>query len=379
MHIIDHQKSDIVAGYNRIQSAENELQSKWRKPLLAVYARQRDIYEGELQEYNDIRAEFNRRLRLGIWMSSALLLLGLLVLPGLILINELGDFRGPLFCFAPLLILGGLTGWAIIIVLWIWQRDQVKPVPPQNPLKTDLIHPLVPTWIDGLYGELPRKKPHPGATGDYHFITRLQSLADDSFILYRLNLTPDELADVILIGPRGIWVFKVIYLQGLIRWQEGKWSQIQPTRLLSRKVDSNVNQIAQPFDRQWQVTADLVAEIIRSRVEGSAIISAGFNTIRGGLVFTHPKGRYDIPPRCPFNWGIVSFWIEKLNTSSIQKDFDEFESIEVLNALLSRHQQITNSQNRQSMMLYANSIISNSETRIQAWIEEKEKNLSAIV
>ena len=104
MHIIDNQNSDIVAGYKHIQAAENELKSKWREPLLSVYARQREIYEGDLKEYQDIRAEFNRRLRLGIWMSSALLLLGLLVLPALILINELGDFRGPLFCFSPLLI-----------------------------------------------------------------------------------------------------------------------------------------------------------------------------------------------------------------------------------------------------------------------------------
>ena len=147
MQIIDNQISDITEAFVRIQKAENELQSKWRKPLLAVYAQQWKDYENDLAQYNQQRSEFRRRLRWGIWMASILLLLGILVLPGLLLINEIGDFRGPLFCFSPLLILSGLTGWAIIVVLWIWQRDQQKPDPPQNPLKIDLFYPLLPLFI----------------------------------------------------------------------------------------------------------------------------------------------------------------------------------------------------------------------------------------
>ncbi|UCD42643.1 MAG: NERD domain-containing protein [Chloroflexota bacterium] len=376
MHIIDNLKSEIIAGYDKIQSAENNLQSEWRDPLLSVYARQREYYEHELQQYQEIRAQFNRRLRLGIWMSSALLLLGLLVLPGLILINELGDFRGPLFCFAPLLILGGLTGWAIIVVLWIWQRDQVKPTPPQNPLKTDLFVPLIPTWKEALHGELPKKKPHPGATGEYHFITRLLTLTDDSLILYRLNLKPGEFVDVVLIGPKGIWVFDILFLKGLIRWRDGKWSQIQSSRRLSRKSPSTIEQVVQPFEQHWQTNADLVSEILRVHAPVFSAKSLEANTIRGGLVFTHPKGRYDIPPGCPFNWGIVSFWLDKLNSVPNQEYIDEYAMMEILNALLTRHQRLSNVQNLSSMYDYANSIISNSESRIQSWIRENEQILT---
>jgi len=127
MQIIDNQISDIIRSYVRIQAAENELQSKWRKPLLTIYAQQRSKFDEDLGNYDHQRTEFSRRLRVGIWMATILLILGILVLPGLLLINEIGDFRGPLFCFSPLLILSGLTGWAIIVVLWIWQRDQENP------------------------------------------------------------------------------------------------------------------------------------------------------------------------------------------------------------------------------------------------------------
>jgi len=376
MQIIDNQKSDIVAGYNQIQAAENELHRKWRDPLLSIFARQRENYERDINEYTNIRAEFNRRLRLGIWMSSALLLLGLLVLPALILINELGDFRGPLFCFSPLLILGGLTGWAIIVVLWIWQRDQVKPLPPKNPLKTVLFEPLFPKWENALFGDLPKKKPHPGATGEYHFITRLQSLADDSSILYRLQLIPGEIIDVVLVGKKGIWVFDVKFLKGLIRWRDGKWTQIQSSRRLSRRSDSMEDIVEQPYDQHWQNASDIVSETIRLHAPNFGAKSPDATKIRGGLVFTHPKGRYDIPSGCPFNWGIVSFWLDKLKTVPNQEYIDEFSVMEVLNALLTRHQQSVQLQNPHSMDTFANSIISDSEGRIQSWIRENENKLA---
>jgi hypothetical protein len=376
MHIIDNKKSDIAAGYNQIQTASNELHSKWREPLLSVYARERENYEKNLKKYKNIRNEFNRRLRLGIWMSSGLLFLGLLVLPALILINELGDFRGPLFCFSPLLILGGLTGWAIIVVLWIWQRDQVKPIPPENPLKTDLFEPLFPKWEKALYGDLPKKKPHPDAVGDYHFITRLLSLADDSFILYRLQLIPGEYLDVVIIGKKGIWVFDVKFLKGLIRWRDGQWTQIQSPRRLRRRSDSSEDIIENPYDQQWQSASEIVSETIRFHAPNFAAKSPEATAIRGGLVFTHPKGRYDIPPGCPFNWGIVSFWLDKLNTVSHQDYIDEFSVMEVLNALLTRHQQTVRLQQPHSMFGYANSIISESEGRIQSWIKDSENKLA---
>jgi hypothetical protein len=292
------------------------------------------------------------------------------------LINELGDFRGPLFCFSPLLILGGLTGWAIIVVLWIWQRDQVKPTPPNNPLKTDLFEPLFPKWENALYGDLPKKKPHPGATGEYHFITRLLSLADDSSILYRLQLLPGEYIDLVLVGKKGIWVFDIKFLKGLIRWRDGKWTQIQSSRRLSRRSHSMEDTGKQPYDQQWQNAADIVSETIRLHAPKFAANSPDAATIRGGLVFTHPKGRYDIPPGCPFNWGIVSFWLDKLNTVPNHEDIDQFSEMEVLDALLTRHQLTEQIQNPDSMLGYANSIISDSEGRIQSWITENENKLA---
>ena len=376
MQIIDNRISETFTAYKQIQAAEIELQRKWREPLLSVYARQREIYEIELKSYNQRRMDFNRRIRLGIWMSATLLLLGFLILPGLLLINELGDFRGPLFCFSPLLILGGFTGWAIIVVLWIWQRGQEKPIPPQNPLKLGLIKPLVPLWKSGLNGKLPRKKPHPGATGEYHFINRLQSLEDNSYILYGIQQRPGEDIDVILVGTIGIWVFEVKYLKGLIRWQNGKWTQIQPNRRFSRSSNYELQEADQPYEEQWQRAADDVSETLQRWAPDLVRRVPDATKVRGGIVFTHPKGRYDIPRGCPFNWGIVSFWLDKLKTIPSQDFMDDSAVLEILDALLSRHHQISGVKNPHSMIAYANNLLTKTENGIRLWIDTTEAETS---
>jgi hypothetical protein len=369
MQIADNNISDIIPAYHQIQAAETELHKKWRDPLLSVYATQRETYQAQLSEFNKRRAEFNRRIRIGIWMSSALLLLGLLVLPGLLLINELGDFRGPLFCFSPLLILGGFTGWAIIILLWIWQRDQEKPSAPSNPLKSDLFYPLIPLWKDGLIGSLPKKKPHQGATGEYHFITRLQSLDDNSYILYRTRQRPGKVVDVILVGAIGVWVFEVKHLPDLIRWRDGTWSHIQRSRRLSRRSQSETPVVEPGFDEEWQRSADDVSAAIRTQFSDLENKFPGVTTIRGGIVFTHPKGRYDIPRGCPFNWGIVPFWLEKLDMVTDQEGMDESAVMQIIQALLTKHHHNTKIDNPRSMVELADQIVMDAEGRLRDWIE----------
>ena len=369
MQIIDKQISDIIQAFVRIQKAENELQGKWRKPLLAVYAQQRENYEIDLELYNQQRSEFRRRLRLGIWMASILLILGILVLPGLLLINQIGDFRGPLFCFSPLLILSGLTGWAIIVVLWIWQREREKPVPPQNPLKTDLFYPLLPIWKEGLIGSLPKKKPDPDATGEYHFVTRLQSLSDNSYILYRLQLNPSEIVDTIIVGPKGIWLFEVIYLKGLVRWQNGEWSKIRSNRRLALRNQNQVQKIDQPFEVKWQHTSDEITNALTRNNSLYGNHPPDLFKVRGGLVFAHPQGRYDIPPGCPFNWGVVSFWLEKFQSLPDLEGMDNYVIYSILDILLSTHHQLTGIEQPRSMMSHAEKIVLTADRRIQKWMD----------
>jgi len=203
MRLVDKSITGVMAGYGRILNAENEIIHHWRDPLLEIYSHQRTIYEDQLKEYSRQRSRFLSRIRLGIWLSSAILILGLIILPLLITISEVGDLRGPLVCFSPILILGGLTGWAIIIVLWIWQRGQTMPEPPPHPLKSDLTPPLLPAWKNGLQGQIQAEHLMEEDKGVITFVARLQTLEPEAFILHQLQLTGDQRLDIILVALVG--------------------------------------------------------------------------------------------------------------------------------------------------------------------------------
>ena len=371
MILVDNQLNDLVAGYERILQAEVELLRRWRGPLLAAYARRRAAYESELAEHNRVITEFLSRLRLGIWLSSALLALGILIFPALLLIGELGDLRSPLLCFAPLLILGGLTGFGIIVVLWFWHRDRVKPDPPLHPFKSSLVGPLLPLWLEGIRGQLPAEKAYEGAPGEYHFIARLQILDPSSFVIYRLQQQPGDDIDVTIVGPRGVWVFEVKYLKGTIRWRDGVWTQRKTYHRRSGLPVTEIKDTGEAYDQQWRRMADAVEETIQRRAIGTIERLPKVARVRGGLVFTHPQGKYDIPPGCPFNWGVIPFWLETLRSVPELPGIDERAIFEVLAALLSRHQEITGGLTTRSMSDYAAQVTLQAEQRIQAWIEEQ--------
>lgn len=370
MLLIDNNISQITAGYERIHAAESELQKIWRNPLLTKFANQRSKFEITLNEYNERQQRFKRRIRWGIVLASLLLVLGLLILPGMLLIVELGDIRGPIFCFSPFLILGGLIGWAIIIVLWIWQRDDRAPSHPKNPLKSSVIYPLFPLWKEGLRGELPRRKPHPGATGEYHFITRLFSMNENFFILYRIQQRSGEDVDVTLVGSKGIWVFEVKYLKGIVRWEEGEWTQIHPNARLNPRIKPKIIKPEQGFDVQWKRAAGDVAETIRLHAPKLVSKLPKITSVRGGIVFSHPQGRYDIPPGCPFNWGIIPFWIDKLQSVPNMPGMDEHAIMQILDALLVRHQQIAEITRIHSMKSYADKIVQDAEDYLDNWVSQ---------
>ena len=375
MQLIDNQVTDILAGYERIRQAETELIKKWRGPLLAHYARQRAVYEKELKEYQSYHDEMMSRIRTGMWLSSTALLIGLLILPVLLFITELGDLRGPLFCFAPLLILTGVTGWAIVAVVWYWQRDRIKPTPPPHPFKSHIIDPLLPQWREGLLGKLPSKKPYEGATGEYHFVARLQSIESDSFIIYRLQQQPSNDIDVTIIGPLGIWVFEVKYLKGIVRWRDGWWSQRKTYRGRSGMPVTEIREAEEAYDQQWRRMADSVVETLHRRAPDLVRKNPKIIRIRGGLVFTHPQGKYDIPPGSPFNWGIIPFWIEKLRTVPPVPDIDEKTIYQILDALLERHAEIAESSSQRSMLQYAEDLILQAGERIRL-LTRDEKELA---
>jgi hypothetical protein len=369
MQLVDKSIYEILAGYHRIVHAEAELLHDWRDPLLEMYATQRSTYEQELSRYRQQKNQLLSRIRIGIWLSSIILAIGFIILPILITISELGDLRGPLLCFSPILILGGLTGWAIIAVLWIWQRDDVKPKPPPHPLKNSIINPIILSWKRNLAGPIQIDNIDEKDKGVFSFIARLQIIDSEAYILHNLRIDNENSIDVALIGPRGIWVFEVIHQDGTIRWREGQWTHRRTYLRLSGSALTEIRDSKDKYDHRWNSAVRNLTENIEASLPELIERSPNILRIRGGLVFTNKKVKVDIPPGCPFNWGIIPFWIEKLEEVPSVAGFDEQAIFSLIDFLISKHRKITGLIEGRSMLTIADKLFESEENNLKTYIE----------
>lgn len=128
---------------------------------------------------------------------------------------------------------------------------------------------------------------------------------------------------------------------------------------------TEIREAEEAYDQQWQRMADSVVETLRRRAPDLIERIPKIVRIRGGLVFTHPQGKYDIPPGSPFNWGIIPFWIEKLRTVPPLVEIDEKAIYQVLDVLLERNAEVSESKTQRSMLQYAEDLILQASEKIR--------------
>jgi hypothetical protein len=123
---------------------------------------------------------------------------------------------------------------------------------------------------------------------------------------------------------------------------------------------------------KWQQAANHIAEILHTDTHQSPDSPEETQTIRGGLVFSHPQGRYDIPPGSPFNWGIVPFWLEKLETYPDADGMNEHVIFNTVDKLLKQHHRVAGINDPRSMVAEANQVLEDANQRILEWMKRNE-------
>jgi len=371
MILIDKGITDLITGYDSIYQADIVLRRRWRAPLLQAYSRRRQRYESELSIYHNRANEFRKRFRFGIWLSSILLILGAVAFPALILLGELGSLRGPILCFSPILILAGLNGWALLGMLWMWQKERKKPPPPPNPLGKRISEELLSEWRQCLRGSIKSKKVNEDDTGINHLIARLVPLEDNSYLLDHLSILENDQVNVLVIGTKGIWIFDVIHVNGVIRWNDGVWTRSRGVHRLQRDEQNVLAQDEQAYESVWSRKAISITALIENSLPDVISQNPKLARVRGGLVFTHPQARFVIPDGISFNWGIPKFWFEKLRTVPEVPGIDERTSLRMIEALLGRHRELTLPSQPKSMLRISEELVRKSEDKIKSWIAEE--------
>ncbi len=380
MKLIDNNITEIIAGYNAILRDENDLRSKWRPTLLAAYAKRKAnlVDDNQHQEQRNII----------LWVIA--------ILGSIIFLVGVGtSFRGIaqseenllLYCCGgPLL---GLLGLLILGAGGFTRRNKTKLKSkrvPIHPLRSRVhkhgIYPdLRESWMEGLNGSLKHEVPDdeddqnssandPTAQGERAFIRSLEQILDDRFyLLARVKQKPKEDVDIILIGPNGIWVFGVKHWSGEIYWDDRGWRREQTNNEQGSVEVRKQPKVTDPPDEQWIRAAAEVSRTLDMSAPEVLDRYPALEKVRGGIVFTQEDAVFKFQPGRPAFWGPLNFWIKTLNEIETKVDLDRYSVLQLIEALLNRHQDLAPVDESRSMLTYAQGVVQAAEERLEAWVQ----------
>jgi hypothetical protein len=149
-----------------------------------------------------------------------------------------------------------------------------------------------------------------GDIGEESFVSYLSSRLSQEYVAVRGLLVVRNLdADVIVVGPTGIWVYEVKHWSGAIDCERGEWRRVKSYRQPGGRFVREIEKL-KPFDRQWAKEAGAVRENLRRRLPEFPELP---NSVRGGLVFTHSNVSFGEDGSCQAWAGTPKIWIETLS------------------------------------------------------------------
>lgn len=359
MILLDNRLADLTRGYDRITQADLRAQTEWRPQLLQTYAARRDQHASAIQQYWEKMRTLKPQLSVIVYIPLAMLLGGLV----LIIVGMWMDanFRtGFAISLAGLALLSaGALGLGIPALLWLWQTKLNQPAAPAHPLHRDLLPRLMPQWRAKLREATPLARDSTRA-----FIEHLDALTVDSmYVLARVQLARGEFVDAVVLGARGIWVFACVDWDGRVLWRAGEWRHERFDR--ARRAWVHVPESSP--DQVWQRMADQVAQALRARAADTLEQFPTLLPPRGGIVFTHPKTRCEIPADAPTRWGRIESWDQEIASAPIIAGLDARAIFVLLDALLDRHHEFDPTPTI-SMSAYATKLARQAEARLENWV-----------
>jgi len=224
--------------------------------------------------------------------------------------------------------------WAVLVLIILvtlavagrqYIREMVngKPVPlPVEGLSVD----LEGRWWESLSPQ-ERSVEKTSEKGGADFLALLaRSLSD----LYSSQSLSDT--DVILLGPSGIWIFKVECWSGTIVKSEGTWKQIHTVRdkLMRKRLEEETHEPG-PDDQWLQQKHEIEKALEKYLPERVWTLSL----IQGGVVFSHPKAYLD-KKRIHGNtasYGLPKAWVERILCAPSVDGFTLEMQLQILDVL----------------------------------------------
>ena len=118
----------------------------------------------------------------------------------------------------------------------------------------------------------------------------VHSLGDGWFALTNVMISKSEDADIVVVGPSGVWILESKYWSGYINIEQSKWSRVRVYYAPGGDRQTEYTQIRKAWDDQWLRQGDAIARSLRGTLSLPNRQSLR-EMIDGGIVLSHRKAR----------------------------------------------------------------------------------------
>jgi hypothetical protein len=190
---------------------------------------------------------------------------------------------------------------------------------------------IIPAWWQALEIQEQPERGY-GLEGVSNLLEVLTKKLPDSFITFQELLVTQSLdADVLVLGPSGIWVLESKFWAWQVVCRKGTWYQVKDVYQRGGALDKKVTSYGINPDDQWLREQSMVTETLRRRVPEHPFL---LKNVKGGLVFTHPEVELLIDNSCKVQWGKVDEWAERIKNTKPVKHFTSETQLDVADAIL---------------------------------------------
>jgi hypothetical protein len=370
MRTIANQWSNLAKGYQELERLQERLRQEWEKSLESArqlrLQKERDAWEEKKKKLDAENQQYQKRYNreLSQWRIQLESYTKALE-EWKTLQNALSREQSKLTLY---LIFGGLLAVTLIFSLLgiplslvpiyfmirqyrkvVRQRAQLppQPRPPKKPQPFDYesklgrrptlqttpsvsLDIITPWWQALEIQEQPERGY--GLEGVSNLLEELTRKLPDSFITFQELLVTQSLdADVLVVGPNGIWVLESKFWAGQVVCRKETWYQVKDIHQRGGALDKKVTSYGINPDDQWLREQSMVIETLRRRLPDLPFL---LKYVKGGLVFTHPDVELLIDSSCKVQWGKVEDWAETILHAKPVHQFTPETQLDVADAIL---------------------------------------------
>ena len=186
-------------------------------------------------------------------------------------------------------------------------------------------------WWQHITSVAPKLAEKAGDRGEWQLLSCLRSKLPDTYCALAQILVARRLdADVIVIGPSGIWVLESKYWSGKITEQLGQWHQTKTYHQRGGMLTSEDKEVP-AFDLQWRREYNAVVNLVAAKFPQFGL------DIDGGLAFTKPNVELEIDDTSRATYDNAEGWAGRILSRAAILDLSTEVQLQISDALLQSH------------------------------------------